>query len=71
MPEANTSAWNKENLCETANQMGQKLRAIVDNAGDEMSGAGDFLTKEIKEKPLQSSLIALGIGAVLGLILTR
>jgi ElaB/YqjD/DUF883 family membrane-anchored ribosome-binding protein len=72
MTDTSTAAQNTtETLCETANKMGQKLRSVVDDASGDMSGLGEKLVQQIKERPLQSALVALGAGAILGMLLSR
>lgn len=58
-------------LRDTAAKMGQKTRTFVENAKEEAFEASDKVTKHIHEKPLQSSVIALGIGFVLGALFRR
>jgi len=55
----------------TAHQVGKELRVLLDSAGDELRDAGKTVTTKIHQKPVESSLVALGIGALLGLLLGR
>ncbi len=58
-------------LHDAANQAGRRVRGMLDNAGDEITHAGNRVSKEIHTNPVQSSLIALGVGVVLGALLRR
>lgn len=60
-----------DDLHDAANQAGRKVRGILDTASDEITHAGDRVSKEIHTNPVQSSLIALGVGVVLGALLRR
>jgi uncharacterized protein YjbJ (UPF0337 family) len=48
-----------------------KLRGFADTASEDFSNLSDKVNKEIHEKPVKSSLIALGIGFILGALLIR
>ena len=61
----------KHDLRETANKAGRKVRELVHNANDEIVHAKDVVTTQIRNKPVQSSMIALGVGVVLGALLRR
>lgn len=61
----------KDDLYEVANVAGRKVRLLLDNAASEASHAKEVVAEQIKEKPIQSSLIALGIGVVIGALLRR
>jgi ElaB/YqjD/DUF883 family membrane-anchored ribosome-binding protein len=54
-----------------ANKAGHKVRAFISSAADEISHAGDTVTGQIRSNPLQSSLVALGVGFVLGALFRR
>ena len=60
-----------DDVRDTAEAAGRKVRALFDNASEELARAGDTLAEQIKNKPLQSSLIAVGIGFVIGSLLSR
>ena len=60
-----------DDLHDAANQAGRKVRGMLDTAGDEITHAGNRVSKEIHTNPVQSSLIALGVGVVLGALLRR
>lgn len=61
----------KGDLRDAANQAGRKVRGYIDAANDEISQATDTVTKEIRSNPIQSSLIALGAGFILGALFRR
>lgn len=61
----------KESLRSTANKAGTKVRHFIDSASDEFSHATESVSTQIKEKPVQSSLVALGVGFLLGALLRR
>lgn len=54
-----------------ANKAGRKVRNLVDTASHEVAHAGKSVSAHIKDKPVQSSLMALGAGIVLGVLLRR
>jgi ElaB/YqjD/DUF883 family membrane-anchored ribosome-binding protein len=58
-------------LHNAANQAGRKVRSMVNAASDEISHAGDKVTTEIRSNPVRSSMIALGVGVLLGALLRR
>ena len=58
-------------LRDTAYNAGRKAKEIWGTASDEISQATDTVTTQIRKKPVQSSLIALGAGVILGLLLRR
>lgn len=58
-------------LREAANRAGRKVRDLVHTAEDEFEHAREAVTTQIRSKPIQSGLVALGIGFVLGAILRR
>lgn len=61
----------KRNLNEVANQAGRKVRAFLHTTEDELVHARDAVTTQIRSKPVQSSMIALGAGVILGILLNR
>ena len=61
----------QDELHDAANQAGRKVRGMLDSASGELSHAGEVVSKEIHTNPVQSSLIALGVGVVLGALLRR
>jgi ElaB/YqjD/DUF883 family membrane-anchored ribosome-binding protein len=61
----------KDELYVTANKAGRKVRSFIDSTSDELSHATRTVTAHVHDKPVQSSLIALGIGFVLGALFRR
>lgn len=60
-----------DNLHVAANNAGRKVRSMVNAASDEISHASDKVTGEIRSNPVRSTMIALGIGAVIGALLRK
>lgn len=54
-----------------ANKAGRKIRAYFDHASDEVTHAADVVKTQIRTKPVQSSLMALAAGFVLGALYRR
>ncbi len=67
----NSAHEMKEELQSAANQAGRKVRKAFNSASDEISYASDKVTGEIRANPVRSSVIALGVGVVLGALLRR
>jgi hypothetical protein len=61
----------KNDLQDTAAQVGNKVNNFVGSASDEISHAASTATNRIRGNPVQSSLIALGTGFILGTLLRR
>jgi len=61
----------KDDLCAAANKAGHKVRNFIDSTSEELSHATQTVTEHVHNKPMQSSLIALGIGFVLGALFRR
>lgn len=66
-----TTAGANDDLRATANQAGRTVRQFIDNASEELSHATKTVTDHVHEKPVQSSLIALGLGFAIGALLRR
>jgi ElaB/YqjD/DUF883 family membrane-anchored ribosome-binding protein len=62
--ESNTST-------EVARKAGQKLREVIDMAGDEARDVRASAIKQVRQRPLQTSVIAAGVGLLAGLLLGR
>lgn len=67
--DAGHSAGNE--LAEYANKAGREVRHLIDSTSEQLSEYGDKVTLEIRNHPLRSSAIALGIGVVLGALIRR
>lgn len=61
----------RNELAVYAEKAGREVRHLIDGASDQLSHAGDRVTNEIRNNPVRSSAIALGIGVVLGALLRR
>lgn len=60
-----------EDLSGYANEAGRKVRHFIDQAGDEFSHASDRVSGEIRANPVRSSVIALGVGFLIGALVRR
>ncbi|MFZ4125147.1 MAG: hypothetical protein ACOYJ2_03635 [Rickettsiales bacterium] len=60
-----------ESLHDAAHNAGRKVRSMLHTASDEMSHARDYLGTEIRNNPVRSSVIAVGVGVLLGALLRR
>ncbi len=70
--EAVDTAYGVQNdLSKAANQAGKKVRSFFSNATDELTHAGETVTTQVRNNPVQSSLIALGAGFILGALFRR
>ncbi len=58
-------------LQNSANEAGRKVRSMVNAASDEISHASEKVNGEIRSNPVRSSMIALGVGVLLGALLRR
>lgn len=54
-----------------AYKAGRKVRDFVLHANQEVHDRADHVTRQIKDKPVESSIIALAVGFLLGSILRR
>lgn len=66
-----TSDEMPDELHDAANRAGHKVRDMLDSASGELLHAGETVSKEIQTNPVQSGLIALGMGVVIGALLRR
>ncbi len=66
-----TAEEAKQDFSATATNAGRKVRDFIGSTSDELSHASDTVTTHVHKKPMQSALIALGIGYVLGALLRR
>lgn len=60
-----------EDLVEKATHAGEEVRRYISSATDRVSRATSDLEEAIHQKPVQSSVIALCAGIVLGMLLKR
>lgn len=61
----------EDELYDVAREAGRQMRSFINSADKEISGATDFVVTNIKEKPVQSGAIVLGIGVLLGFLFRR
>ena len=54
---------------ERAEELRQRARGYYDDAYDHIDTAQRYLTERVQEKPVASTLAAVGVGIVLGLLL--
>jgi len=66
-----SAAETSNDLRDAANKAGRTVRNFVHSASDELSHAKETVTTQIRTNPVQSSLVALGIGFVLGALFRR
>ena len=60
-----------DGLHSAAHQAGESVRGLYNSANNELHHAGDRMKAEIRNNPIRSSAIALGVGALLGLLMRR
>lgn len=63
------SAIDNDASCAAASRAGAKIRKLYDDAHDEVHDVVGRVDHHIHEKPVESTLIALGTGLLLGLLL--
>jgi len=61
----------RTDLRSAANKAGRTVRNYIDTACDEVSHSTETVTTQIRENPVQSAAIALGVGFVLGALFRR
>ncbi len=61
----------KENWGQSARQTGHHVRELADTARHSLSDAGGSVALRIRDNPIQSSIIALGLGLIFGMIYRR
>ena len=66
-----TSETVKGDIREIANDAGRRVREFISGCKDELDDTTRTVTLTIRKKPIQSSLIALGAGFLLGALLRR
>ncbi|MFA4846365.1 MAG: hypothetical protein WC654_07490 [Patescibacteria group bacterium] len=67
----NTANAAKNDLEGVARETGTHMRAFVDSAEHSLKDAGGTVAVKIRENPIQSTLIALGVGLLAGIIYRR
>lgn len=66
-----TAANIRDELEHAAHHAGSSIREFLHNTGDEVSQVSEAVTTKIREKPVQSTLVALGAGFLLGALFRR
>ncbi len=61
----------KDSTVDRAREAGTKVRHLIDEASGEVREISTAIESRVNEKPMQSSLIALGAGFILGMLLSR
>jgi len=61
----------KNDLEGVARETGTHMRAFVDSAGHSIKDAGGSVAVKIRDNPIQSTLIALGVGLLAGIMYRR
>ena len=61
----------KSDVCCSANQAGRKVREFLDTATHDACDATAAVEKQIRSNPVQSSLMAAGVGFLLGALFCR
>ena len=60
-----------DSLRDVAGKAGSQIRHFFDAAGNELDHARQVVVKQVHTHPLQSGLMALGAGFLLGLLVRR
>lgn len=68
---AHTLKGELRHALHVVNDASRKVRSAINNAGDEISYVSEKATGEIRNNPVRSSILALGAGIVLGMIIRR
>jgi ElaB/YqjD/DUF883 family membrane-anchored ribosome-binding protein len=61
----------RDEIEDAAHRTGRSVREFLHAANDEFHHAQDVVTNQIRTKPVQSTLVALGAGFVLGALFRR
>lgn len=67
----NVAEIAKDDLIDFANVAGTKVRGLIENYSEEVANTTENVAEQIRTKPLQSALIALGAGFLIGLLARR
>ena len=67
----NTVTAVKKDWEGVASRTGHQARKMADDVGHRLTDASESLTVKVRDKPIQSSLIALAVGFVMGRLLMR
>lgn len=61
----------KHDLSDIAHNAGRQVRQMVDTAGERLTDVNDRIVGEVRANPVRSSVIALGLGFIIGAIVRR
>lgn len=61
----------KNDLEGVARETGAQIRKFMGNTGHNLKEAGETVAGRIRENPIQSALIALGVGILAGIVYRR
>jgi ElaB/YqjD/DUF883 family membrane-anchored ribosome-binding protein len=61
----------KDDLEDVARRTGRQVRELADSAGHNVTDVAGTMTAKIRDNPIQSSMIALGLGFVFGVLYRR
>ncbi len=64
-------AMDSDTLNRFTNEAGRKVRSYYETASGSVNELADKMQDEIKNNPMRSSLMALGAGFILGVLLRR
>jgi ElaB/YqjD/DUF883 family membrane-anchored ribosome-binding protein len=65
------NSMNHDSLETTAHNIGQTVHDYIDNATDQINDAGNRVTSEIRNNPVQSTIVALAAGFLVGILARR
>ena len=61
----------RDDLESVARRAGYRVHELTDSAENSLTDASEVMTSKIRQNPLQSSLIALGAGFLIGMLYKR
>jgi ElaB/YqjD/DUF883 family membrane-anchored ribosome-binding protein len=67
----NSANQAEDSIVGVAENAGRKVRDFIDDTSDKLQDTGDRIKQEVNDNPMQSTLIALGAGFVLGMLFSR
>ena len=65
------SELDENNIADMANRAGRTMRRYYDAASNELHDDYDMVTGRIRSNPVQASVIALGLGVIIGALFRR
>lgn len=67
----NAAGEAEDKVLNLAGRMTEKFRGLVDTASDDISHATQKVNASIHEKPVRSTIVALGLGFLIGALISR